>query len=167
MNFISTPFDYSKTQPGAVIKREIDDEETMITNLLELIVFTPRGSFPADPEFGFDYWNHEYANIEYDSFNKGQGGLFGGKAKSSTTKADCQSGIQQNLLTYAPQLTHVTVELMLNPATDDCQKGKHVQSKHLVSIKVEGIISDGIGTRPYSKKIEFLMEPTAKHRMYR
>lgn len=166
MRFISTPFNYVKTQPEVVVKRNIETEVAMIDNLLELIVFTPRGSFLADPEFGFEYWNHEYTNIQYSSFNSGQTGFLGNKATQSITKAECQASIRQSLFMYAPQLTHVDVTVELNPATDnERQKGKKVQSKHLVSVHVEGEIGDGISTQHYSKSIVFLMEPTSKRRM--
>lgn len=166
MRFISTPFDYGKTQPELVVKRDIETEAAMIDNLLELIVFTPRGSFLADPDFGFEYWNHEYTNIQYRTFNSGQSGLLGGTTTQSVTKAECQDSIRQSLSMYAPQLTNVDVTVELNPATDnEHQRGKKVQSKHLVRVRVEGEIGDGIGTQHYTKDIAFLMEPTAKRRM--
>lgn len=165
MSFISTPLDYLTTNPEVVIKHEPDNGLAMIDNLLELIVFTPRGSFIADPEFGFEYWNHEYTNIQYRSFNSGQGGLVG-KAASIVTKAECQASIRQSLLMYAPQLTDIDVTVELNPAADkDRQRKKKVQSKHLVSVHVEGNLGDGIGIRHYTKDIVFLMEPTAKRHM--
>jgi hypothetical protein len=55
----------------------------------------------------------------------------------------------------------VTVEL--NAAQyNERQHKRKVQSKHIVSIIVEGELDNGIGTSRYEKKIEFLMEPSAK-----
>ena len=70
MSFISTPLIFNNS--GASILRDINDHITMLDNLVELVVFTPRGSFAADPDFGFEYWNHEYSNVHYREFNNSQ-----------------------------------------------------------------------------------------------
>ena len=163
MNFISSPLAYQKPPKDLIIQRNMGSEEEQLDNLIELIAFTPRGSFIADPEFGFEYWNHEYANIQYRTFNSGQGGMLGDKTGQEVTKLECQESIRRSLQTYAPQLTKVNVSVELNAAqySDQGQKRK-VQSKHLVSILVEGEFDSGVGTSKYRKKVEFLMEPTAK-----
>ena len=56
MSFISTPVTY--IEPSLRLVRNIEDHITKLDNLVELIVFTPRGSFAADPDFGFEYWSH-------------------------------------------------------------------------------------------------------------
>lgn len=161
MSFISIPLAY---QPARLhIERNLMLETEVLDNLIELIAFTPRGSFLADPDFGFEYWNHEYSNIQYRTFNSGQGVLQGAKIGQEVTKLECQDSIRQSLLTYAPQLTKVEVAVELNAAQyNDRQQKKKVQSKHIVSIIVEGELDNGIGTSRYKKKIEFLMEPSAK-----
>lgn len=163
MNFISSPLTYQSSPSDLIIQRNIKSEIEQLDNLIELIAFTPRGSFLADPEFGFEYWNHEYSNIQYRTFNSGQGGLLGDKTGQEVTKLECQESIRQSLQTYAPQLTKVNVTVELNAAqyTDRGQTRK-AQSKHLISIIVEGEFDNGIGTSKYKKKVEFLMEPTAK-----
>ena len=60
MEYISTPLSIS--DDGQLV-RDVNERITMLDNLVELIVFTPRGSFEADPDFGFEYWNHEYSNV--------------------------------------------------------------------------------------------------------
>jgi hypothetical protein len=167
MNFISSPLAYQNAQANLIIQRNLRSEIEHLDNLIELIAFTPRGSFIADPEFGFEYWNHEYSNIQYRTFNSGQGGMLGDKTGQEVTKLECQESIRQSLQTYAPQLTRVNVAVELNAAqyTDNGQK-KKVQSKHLVSIVVEGEFDSGVGTSKYKKKVEFLMEPTAKKHHY-
>lgn len=163
MSFISTPLSYQGTSKEPVIKRDLESETEFLDNLLELIVFTPKGSFLADPDFGFEYWNHEYSNIQYRVFNSGQGVLLGNKTSQEVTKLECQDSIRQSLLTYAPQLTKVDVMVELNAAQySERQSKRKVQSKHIVSIVVEGELDNGIGTTNYQKKIEFLMEPSAK-----
>ena len=163
MSFISTPLAYQSPSTELLIKRNQGSEVEQLDNLIELIAFTPRGSFLADPDFGFEYWNHEYSNIQYRSFNSGQGGALGGKSSQEVTKLECQESIRQSLLTYAPQLTKVDVAVELNAAQYTERQGRRkVMSKHMVSIVVEGELDNGIGTSRYKKKIEFLMEPTTK-----
>ncbi len=130
----------------------------MLDNLVELIVFTPRGSFNCDPDFGFEYWNHEYSNVHYREFNNEQGGLF-----NEITKKECQESIMQSLAIYAPQLKQVQVSMELNSAETETQWKEKVPSKYLVAINVIGKIAGGLGTsRDYTKSVKFLMEPTVK-----
>ena len=162
MSFISTPLSY-QSPSTELLKRNLESEIELLDNLIELIAFTPRGSFLADPEFGFEYWNHEYTNIQYRAFNSGQGVSMGSKIGQEVTKLECQESICQSLLTYAPQLTKVDVAVELNAAQyNERQQKRKVQSKHLVTIIVEGEFDNGISTNRYKKKIEFLLEPSAK-----
>lgn len=163
MSFIGTPLAYQDSATEPLIKHDLGSETELLDNLIELIAFTPKGSFLADPDFGFEYWNHEYSNVQYRTFNSGQGVLMGAKSGQEVTKLDCQESIRQSLLTYAPQLTKVEVAVELNAAQfSERQHKRKVQSKHIISIVVEGELDNGIGTSRYKKKIEFLMEPTAK-----
>ena len=135
----------------------------MLDNLVELIVFTPRGSFNGDPDFGFEYWNHEYSNVHYREFNNEQTRLSYDGLYNEITKKECQESIRQSLSTYAPQLKQVLVSMELNSAEAEKQRKKKVPSKYVVKITVEGIIDDGLGTTcKYEKSVIFLMEPTAK-----
>lgn len=163
MSFISIPLAYQSHPNDLRIQHNTASETEEIDNLVELIAFTPRGSFSADPDFGFEYWNHEYSNIQYRTFNSGQRGGQESTTRQEVTKLECQESIRQSLMTYAPQLTDVKVDVELNAAkySEQDQKRK-VQSKHLVSIVVEGELDNGIGTSKYRKKIEFLLEPSAK-----
>jgi len=163
MSFINIPFTYHNPSNEPLIKRDLKSEVEFLDNLLELIAFTPRGSFYADPDFGFEYWNHEYSNIQYRTFNSGHIGLVGGKISQEVTKLECQESIRQSLQTYAPQLTKVEVFVEVNAAQyNERQQKRNVHSKHIVSIVVAGDLDNGIGTSKYKKKIEFLMEPSAK-----
>lgn len=163
MHSVGTPLEYQSSTSGPIINRNIESETELLDNLIEVIAFTPRGSFPADPDFGFEFWNHEYSNIQYQAFNSGQGGLPGSKIIQEVTKLECQESIRKSLHTYAPQLTKVEVTVELNAAQYSERKSKgNIQSKHIVTIVVEGAFDNGIGTNKYKKKIEFLMEPSAK-----
>lgn len=166
MAFISTPLAYHDTDSILELERNLNSQIELLDNLIELIVFTPRGSFLADPDFGFEYWNHEYSNIQYRTFNSGQSGMLVGPLGPEVTKSECQESIRQSLRTYAPQLKNVNVEVQLDTAYNkEQQRKRKVHSKHLVSINIEGEIDSGISTNRYKKKVEFLMEPTAKRRV--
>ena len=163
MNFSSTPLSFNISDTGISIVRDIEERISMLDNLVELIVFTPRGSFDGDPDFGFEYWNHEYSNVHYREFNNDQTGLSSGGLYNEITKKECQESIRQSLSTYAPQLKQVLVSMELNSAEAEKQRKKKVPSKYVVTITVEGIIDDGLGTTcKYKKNVMFLIEPTAK-----
>lgn len=163
MSYIKTPLNFQESEGHILIGREIEDRKRMLDNLIELIVFTPRGSFMADPDFGFEYWNHEYSNIHYREFNTEHNGFFEGGLSDDVTKEECKKSICQSLEHYEPQLKQVNVSIEINAAEAEKQPKKKVLSKYVVTISVEGIIEDGLGTTtPYRKDVIFLMEPTAK-----
>lgn len=163
MKFASTPISFSSDESSISIIRDIDEHISMLDNLVELIVFTPKGSFVGDPDFGFEYWNHEYSNVHYREFNNEQTGMLSAGLYNEITKKECQDSIRQSLSTYAPQLKQVIVSMELNSAEVANQRKKKVPSKYIVTIKVDGIIEDGLGTTcKYEKDVMFLMEPTAK-----
>ena len=165
--FISTPLNFIERNSSKAVHlgRDIDNRSEMRDNLIELIVFTPRGSFDADPDFGFEYWNHEYSNIHYMDFNNDNSGT--AISYNEVTKRECQESVRLSLQTYYPQLKNVTVLIDLAIADADKQRRKKVMSKYSVKVTVKGVISDGLGTnRDYSKDVIFLVEPTAKQLRY-
>lgn len=93
MNYIKTPISYAEEQ--CFIERNLDDSVKMLDNLIELIVFTPRGSFNADPDFGFEYWNYEYANVHYKDFNNDQNNNYVNGLYSEITRQECQESIKK------------------------------------------------------------------------
>lgn len=84
MRFVSTPLQF--VDSGTKIVRDIEDRILMLDNLVELIVFTPRGDFEADPDFGFEYWNHEFSNVHYREFNASQSSIMSGSLYNEVTK---------------------------------------------------------------------------------
>jgi len=86
MRFVSTPLQFIDS--GTKLLRDIEDRILMLDNLVELIVFTPRGDFEADPDFGFEYWNHEFSNVHYREFNASQSGIVGGSLYNEVTKKE-------------------------------------------------------------------------------
>lgn len=163
MEFACTPISFRKEESSIRIIRDIEERISMLDNLIELIVFTPRGSFVGDPDFGFEYWNHEFSNVHYREFNNEHMGITVVGVQNEITKKECQESIQRSLATYAPQLKQVVVLMELNSADSEKHLRKKAPSKYMVTIKIEGIIDDGLGTTTkYDKKLIFLMEPTAK-----
>ena len=149
MNYLKTPLAFNNTDSKSQLVRTIEDRIKMLDNLVDLIIFTPRGSFDADPDFGFEYWNHEYSNIHYREFNSEHTGYSGNGLNDEVTKEECKKSICQSLESYEPEV--------------EKQRRKKVLSKYVVTISVEGIIDDGLGTTtPYKKDVVFLMEPIAK-----
>ncbi len=163
MRFLSTPLQF--TDSGTKLRRDIDNRIMMLDNLVELIVFTPRGDFEADPDFGFEYWNHEFSNVHYREFNASQGtkttSLY-----NEVTKKECEDSIKQSLAAYEPMLKNVTVNIELNAASEKQRRKRRVASKYAVNVIVEGGIDDGLGVlRPYRKVVVFLVEPTVKRQI--
>lgn len=148
---------------GARIQRDIEERQKMLDNLVELVVFTPRGQFDADPDFGFEYWNHEFSNVHYREFNTSQTGRIANGLYNEVTKKECEESIKQSLATYEPMLKDVIVNIGLDQADDKQMRRRRVHSKYEITVNVEGRLDDGLGTmRPYSKKVVFLVEPTVK-----
>ena len=163
MRFVSTPLQFADS--GTKIRRDIEDRLQMLDNLVELIVFTPRGDFEADPDFGFEYWNHEFSNVHYREFNASQGtkttSLY-----NEVTKKECEDSIKQSLAAYEPMLKNVTVNIELNAASEKQRRKRRIASKYAVNVIVEGGIDDGLGVlRPYRKVVVFLVEPTVKRQI--
>ncbi len=160
MAFIKTPLRYGNDSD---IVRDISDRVAMIDNFIELVVFSPRGSFAVDPDFGFEYWNHEYSNVHFRDFNNGQNTTFVNGMYNEVTQKECKESIEKSLQTYVPELKQVNVLIELKSVADDAGTGKKVSSKYQVTIKVSGMLDDGLGIfLPYRKDISFWMEPTVK-----
>lgn len=163
MHYLGTPLTFKRLDSAPVLERDLPEWNAMLDHLVELIIFTPKGSFLADPDFGFEYWNHEYTNIHYRNFNSGQALMAINRLRHEVTKTECQESIRNSLSTYAPALTDVNINVELNTASEEGQKNGKARSKHLVKIIVEGAVQSDLGTtRPYKKEVVFLMEPTLR-----
>jgi hypothetical protein len=161
MRYISTPLVFQDTDNGVSITHDIEGKTAMLNNLIELIVFSPRGSFNADPDFGLEYWDFEYSNINDTQFNNNSTGF--DDFYNESTKRKCEESIRKSLLTYAPELKEVHISMNLDAAEANKQGRKKVFSRHMVTILAEGVIDDGLGTMsPYKKELSFLVEPTSK-----
>ncbi len=161
MAFIKTPLTY-KGNTG-IIARSLEERIAMIDNFIELIVFSPKGSFIADDDFGFEYWNHEYSNVHFRSFNHGQNGTYSNGLYNEVTLKECKESIEKSLSIYEPQLKQVNVSIELGSIKIGNESNHKLLSKYEVMIIITGVLDDGLGTiAPYKKEISFLMEPTVK-----
>lgn len=156
--YTKVPLKIQNNEGERSIDRPLMDYVARLDNLVELVVFTPRGSFAADPDFGFEYWNHEYSNVHFREFNNGQKTL-----STEVTKQVCIDSVRNSLATYEPSLKHVDVMMELSALSSEEQARRKTKSKYEVVVQVKGDLDNGLGTiRTYSKTIRFLMEPTAK-----
>ena len=159
--YIKTPVGYEKESP--VMARTLEGRVAMIDNFIELIIFTPRGSFVGDEDFGFEYWNYEYSNVHFKSFNNGLYGDCGNGMYAEATLKECKESIEKSLEAYEPQLKQVGVAIELGSVRGDRAYGGRLLSKYEVAIQVTGMLDDGLGTlTPYKKEVRFLMEPTVR-----
>lgn len=148
------------------LEKERGDVDRCIDSILELIVFTPKGSFSADPEFGFEYWNHEFSNLNVREFNNNyMGMLLNVKQQGAISRKQCEDSLKASILTYEPRLhqPEVRVELDINN-----KMGKrNMQSKYEMRILISGAIDDGLGvSRVYEKRIAFMVEPIAQKKIF-
>jgi len=174
MKFARSPIVFDKTESGVWLARDIEERISMLDNLVELIVFTPKGSFEGDPDFGFEYWNHEFSNINYRQFNNDQFGIERKSINNGVTKKECEQSIRQSLNSYAPILKQVMVTMELKSVEEERQKiseainrktpdERKQSSKYMVNLLIGGVVDDGLGTTCiYNKNVKFLIEPTAK-----
>lgn len=156
INFSSSP----------ILEQESGDVEKSIDSILDLIVFTPKGSFIADPDFGFEYWNHEFSNINVREFNNNYLGMVSNvKTLNEISRKQCENSLRESIVCYEPRLHQpdVKVELDIN----NKKSRKSLPSKYEMRILITGSLDDGLGImRPYEKRISFMVEPIAKKLVY-
>lgn len=162
-SYISTPLAFKPNSNGKSLwlSLDVEDRIEMLDKFIELVVYTPRGRLIADPDFGFEYWNHEYSNIHKGEFNDDHNGLQG--SFNDITRKECEDSIRYSLNTYYPQLHNVNIQITLNDADAERQRRRKVLSKYSVKVIIDAIINDGLSTeRDYHKEVYFLVEPTTK-----
>ena len=145
------------------LEKESGEWESCINSILDLIVFTPKGTFCADPEFGFEYWNHEFSNINVREFNNSYIGMVESvQTLNDVSRKQCEISLKDSIIAYEPRLINpeVKIELEIN---DKIGKRKS-QSKYEMKIMISGSIDDGLGIlKPFEKRISFMIEPTVKN----
>jgi len=145
------------------LEKESGELESCINSILDLIVFTPKGTFCADPEFGFEYWNHEFSNINVREFNNSYIGMVESvQTLNDVSRKQCEISLKDSIIAYEPRLINpeVKIELEIN---DRIRKRKS-QSKYEMKIMISGSIDDGLGIlKPFEKRISFMIEPTVKN----
>ena len=145
------------------LEKESGELESCINSILDLIVFTPKGTFCADPEFGFEYWNHEFSNINVREFNNSYIGMVESvQTLNDVSRKQCEISLKDSIIAYEPRLINPEdkIELEIN---DKIRKRKS-QSKYEMKIMISGSIDDGLGIlKPFEKRISFMIEPTVKN----
>ena len=167
MRYINSPLTFRRTEHGVAIERNIDERITMMDNLVELIAFTSRGSFNADPDFGLEYWNHEYSNVSDTQFNNNNSGR--DEFYKESTKERCEASIAESLIAYAPKKLKVRdIKVTMNLKDDILENNRNkVQSHHEVVIFVTAKLDDGMGTTcDYNREVSFMVEPTTRKSKY-
>ena len=118
-DFTAIPLSISFS-PHTGLEREKGGIEECIDRLLELIVFTPKGSFSADPEFGFEYWNHEFSNLDVREFNNSYLDLMGAARRpGGITRRKCEASLRDTIAAYEPRLRAPEVKVELDVNTRD------------------------------------------------
>jgi hypothetical protein len=164
--YISEPvnFLHNETNANLSIERNISEQDSMLKNLVELIVFTPIGNFNADPDFGLEYWSQEYVNISESQFNNNYGR--DEDFSRLSTKDRCEKSIAENFIEYAPEalkMRNVHVVVSLKDINGNERSRRKVYSHHEVVIFVSAEIDDGMGTtRSFEHQVSFMVEPTVK-----
>lgn len=152
-----------KMSDSPSLEKESGELESCINNILDLIVFTPKGTFCADPEFGFEYWNHEFSNINVREFNNSYIGMVESvQTLNDVSRKQCEISLKDSIIAYEPRLINpeVKIELEIN---DKIRKRKS-QSKYEMKIMISGSIDDGLGIlKPFEKRISFMIEPTVRN----
>lgn len=160
--FTLIPLSINLSQSSA-LEKEQGDVESSIHNILDLIIFTPKGTFAADPEFGFEYWNHEFSNINVREFNNSYLGMVSdAQILNDVSRKQCEQSLKESILSYEPRLLNPEVRIELDVNNND-RKRKSL-SKYEMRIMITGAIDDGLGiARQFEKKVAFMVEPTVRN----
>lgn len=159
--FTSVPLSINLSGPVA-LETENGSLERSIDTILDLIVFTPKGTFSADPEFGFEYWNHEFSNINVREFNNSYAGLISdAQSLNDISRRQCEQSLKESIISYEPRLLDPVIKIELD--INDRVRKRKSKSKYEMRILICGSIDDGLGIlRPFEKRISFMVEPIAK-----
>ena len=151
-----------RTEPAMFLEREEVLVEDSIDSILDLIVFTPKGSFSADPEFGFEYWNYEFSNVNVREFNNSYLGMLPDSGKNQgISRKECEASLRESILVYEPRLHKPDVKVEIDINGNYGRKSNY--SKYEMKILITGLIDDGLGvSRAYEKRIAFIVEPIAR-----
>lgn len=163
MKYISAPISFVSTGDSLSPERSINDSIAMLDNLIEMIALTPKGSFNADPDFGFEYWDPVFADVSAMQYNTATGL---DEYSRQGIKERCEAGIAECVMAYAPASLRVSdVNVVMNLKDDKVRiiGSRKVYFHREVELSVSAKIDDGMGTmRDYAREITFMMEPILK-----
>lgn len=161
MENIAIPLSFNFDRQVSIERKSLD-QDAAIDNILDLIVFTPTGACAADPEFGFEYWNHEFSNINVREFNNYAIGFDEMSSDPGClSRQECEDSLRASIQAYVPNLLNPIVKVELEPILE-AHHGKR-QSKYAMKVFISGSIPQGLGiNRQYEKRISFMVEPIAR-----
>lgn len=163
MQFISAPIDFVSADGVLTPERRIDNPIAMMDNLIEMIALTPKGTFNADPDFGFEYWDPVFADVSAMQYNA-VSAL--DEYSRQGVKERCEASIAECVAEYAPaclRVRNVAVEMNLKDDRMQLIGHRKVYSHREVEVTISAKLDDGMGTtRDYTRSITFMMEPVLK-----
>jgi len=138
-----------------------------IDAFLELIIFTPKGGFKADYDFGFEFWSNEFQNLMVEDFNQhiNETELVNRKG-DYTNRKNCLRELKKTIEFYEPRLDSVKIDLNLrqkNQIKNNLENKDEDQTKYDVVIVIRGEIHTINNTKEnYLKQIVFTVGPAIK-----
>ena len=149
-------------------QRESESIRESIDTFLELLIFTPRGGFKADYDFGFEFWSNEFQNIVIEDFNQHiNESVLVNRRGDSTDQRNCIRNLKKAIEMYEPRLQNVKIEMNLKQK-DNTQKSylrNEVEdhTKYDVFLTIRGDIYLGMGnTEGFMKQVTFAVGPAFK-----
>lgn len=148
------------------IAQELKSVKSSIDAFLELLVFTPKGGFKPDYDFGFEFWSNEFQNFVIKNFNNrtSDTNLVNNKGEN-TGKESCEKGLKKSIETYEPRLKNVRVDLQIeqNNVIKKNDRFKTNDIKYDVYIKIMGeMILSNLTSKDYEKDIQFSVGPVIR-----
>ena len=148
------------------IAQEASSVRESIDSFLELVVFTPKGSFKPDSDFGFEFWSNEFQNFVIKNFNSrtSDANLLNNRGEK-TNKEACEKGLKKCIELYETRLKNVRIEMNLDQ-NDVGKQGHNTginEIKYDVHLKISGEMAiDQFVSENYTKEIRFSVGPVIR-----
>ena len=156
--YYQTPLNIS--EENLSIAQEASSVRESIDSFLELAVFTPKGSFKPDADFGFEFWSNEFQNFVIKNFNSrtSDDKLLNNRGEK-TNKDACERGLKKCIELYETRLSNVRVEMNLEQKNSSGIN----EIKYDVHLKISGEMEiDKFVSENYTKEIRFSVGPVIR-----
>ncbi len=163
MKFISVPIKFIQSDIGLECERPIENFGKIIDNLVEMIALTPKGTFTADPDFGFEFWDPLYGDIDNYMLNTNPDKI---EIRRHRSKELCEREFIECIINYAPpSIKFYEISAEISCKNDKIQlrdSGKFFSYRE-VTIAISAKIDGGMGTQQdYYHEVSFMMEPISR-----